>query len=178
VIGDERRAAEQEFNAAAMRVGTDPDGAYRRLANARATFHKLGYIDFEVFAMKAQAESLAATGHREDALRLLREAASVATERQLKEHLAAVKVSMANVQLSQHDYDGARNTLEAVVASAEAPAEAEIALGRTYASLGDTASARKHLVNGLARVRRSGETKLVALAEKSLNDLTNGAEPH
>jgi tetratricopeptide (TPR) repeat protein len=172
-IGDERRAAEQEYNAAAIRVNSDPNGAYRRLANARATFHTLGNVDFEVSAMKAQAESLAATRRFDEALRLLREAASIATERGLKGRLAAVKVSIGNVQLLQRDYDAARRTLEEVVATPEAPVEAEIALGRAYVRLGDKSSARKHLENGLARGQKSGEAKLVALAEESLRELSN-----
>ncbi len=169
------RGAEQEYNAAAMLVSSDPKEAYRRLANARATFHKLGYIDFEVFAMKAQADSLATMGQLAEALRLLREAASIAIERQLKEHLAAVKVSIGNVELLQRNYEAARKTLEEVVAVGEAPAEAEIALGRAYARLGDTSNARKHLENGLARVRMSGEVKLVKLAEEALSELPRGS---
>jgi tetratricopeptide (TPR) repeat protein len=124
--------------------------------------------------MKAQAESLAAIGQLPEALRLLREAANIAIERQLKEHLAAVKVSIGNVELLQQNYEAARKTLEEVVAVGEAPAEAEIALGRAYARLGDTSNARKHLENGLARVRMSGEVKLVTLAEHSLRELAGG----
>ena len=173
-IGDERRAAEQEYNAAALQVKTNPADAFRRLANARATFHTLGYVDFEVATMRAQAESLAATGRPNEALRLLREAASIARERQLNQLLAEVKMWIGKVQLGQGENDAARKTLEEVVATPEAPAEAEIVLVQAYLRSGDLPDAKKHLEQALAVVRKSGETKLVAEAERSLADLPKG----
>src|SRR5207249_1065200 len=57
-LGDQRRAAEQDVNIADLQVtyGGELDDALRRVANARATLHKLGYLDFEVGAMQVQAE--------------------------------------------------------------------------------------------------------------------------
>jgi tetratricopeptide (TPR) repeat protein len=171
-IGDERRAAEQEVNAAALLVAGNADEAFRRLANARATFHARGYVDFEVFAMQVQAESLAKMGRLDEALRLLREAASIATERQLKDRLAEVKMWVGNVQILQGDYEAARKILEEVLAGDSAPAQAQISLGRAYLGLGNLAQAKTHLDSGLARVRKSGESDLIALAEQAIAELT------
>ena len=174
-IGDQRRAAEQEYNAAALLATSNPTEALRRLTNARATFKSLGYVVFEVDAMQAQAESLAALKRFDESLRLLREASNIAQERHLKDHLAVVKMSIGNVQILQGDYKSAVKTLEEVVGLEEAPAEAQISLGRAYLRLGDLESARNHLERGLALVRQRGETRLVKVAEDAIADLTKAS---
>ena len=171
-IGDERRAAEQEVNAAALRVPYANDASVvRGLENARATFRRLGHVDFEVFAMQVMTESELASGRLSDALRLVREAISIATERQLKDRLSILKVRMATIGMLQGDYEHSRQVLEEVGTSAESTSESQIALGRAYVTLGDFGNAKKYLQKALADVQRRGEHDLVHAAQESLGDL-------
>jgi tetratricopeptide (TPR) repeat protein len=171
-IGDERRAAEQEVNAAALQVDYANDEAVvRGLENARATFRKLGHVDFEVFAMRVMAESRLASGRLDDALRLVREAASVGTERQLKDRVTSLKVTEAKIDLLKGEYEAARQTLEELANAAGATAESRIALGRVYLALGDFKNAEKYLLEGLAEGQERSESMLVHLAQASLGEV-------
>jgi tetratricopeptide (TPR) repeat protein len=172
-IGDQRRAAEQDVNLAKLEVnfGGDLDGALRRLANARAALHKLGYLDFEVNAIEAQAMGEMAAGRLGEALRLLREASSTATERQLKIKLTELKTIIANVELLQGNYDTAREAVEPLVESEATTSEARVVLGRTYIRMGQFAAAKRHLEQAASDARRGAELPIAALAEVSLAEL-------
>jgi tetratricopeptide (TPR) repeat protein len=170
---DERRAAEQEVNAAGLEVthGGDLNDARRRVANARAALRKLGYLDFEVFAMQVQAAIERAAGRLTEARRLLTEASSIATERDLKSHLTSLNVDAAIVEWLQNDYEAARARLEPVVTSADATPEARIALGRVNLRLGDFTAAKTHFQTALAAMQASGEMTLSPLIHESLGEL-------
>ena len=171
-IGDERSAAEQEVNTGSLWVdyGNDPTQV-RRLENARATFEARLRRFRGLRDAGACRESHAAAGRLSEALRLLREATSLATERQLKKHLTLLKVRTGSVGLLQSDYEAARKVLEEVVASGDVTPEARIALGRTYVRLGNFAEATRQLEAASADVRRTGETKLLHLVDESLGEL-------
>lgn len=172
-IGDERRAAEQEVNAAGLEVahGGDLNDVRRRVTNARAALRKLGYVDFEVFAMQVQAAIERGAGRLTEARRLLAEASSIATERNLRSHLTSLKVDAAITESLVNDYQAARSLLESIVDAGDAPLEARIALGRLNVRLGDLTSAKSHLQAAAAAMRATGEMTLGPLIHESLGEL-------
>ena len=173
--GDERRAAEQEANAAVLLVdyGTDQEGARRRIANARATFEKLGNIDFQVLTMEFDAASRFHEGRHDEARRQLRAALSLAKERQLDRRLVYASIRLAESYFATAEYAAARTLLEETAATAAGRDElaVPIALGRVYARLGDVEGARKRLEEALAAVERSGQLWLAPSAHLALGEL-------
>jgi serine/threonine protein kinase/tetratricopeptide (TPR) repeat protein len=172
-VGDQRRAAEQDVNAAGLEVnyGGKIDAALRRLANARVALHKLGYVDFEVSAMLGQAQGELAAGRMTESLRLLREGSSVATERQLKRHLDELKMAMATVEMFRGNYDAARQTVEPLIAGEDTTPEARIILGRAYLRMGDFAAAQQQLNQAASDAHRTGELGLAGLVDAALGEL-------
>ncbi len=176
-LGDERRAAEQEVNAVILQValGRDPAEVAKRLPNALATLRKLGYVDFEVMAMKAQGENEAAAGRLKAAKRTLHEAAAIATERGLKNHLTLLKVAEANVAFLESDYEGARKMLSDALALDSTAPDAHIALGRVLVRLGDFDAAKQHLEQAQSQVVSTGAMASAPLLHETLGELLNEA---
>jgi tetratricopeptide (TPR) repeat protein len=172
-LGNERRAAEQEVNALNLEValGSDPADVTRRLTNAIATLRKLGYVDFEVQAMLVQGVSEASSGHLAEARRILHEAASIASERSLKDRIMSLRVAMANVAFLQSDYEGARTILLDAAAHDGSAPDVRIALGRVHLRLGDFDGAKKQLEQAAAQVESTGELTLVPLLHESFGEL-------
>jgi eukaryotic-like serine/threonine-protein kinase len=172
-IGDQRGAAEQDVNLASLEVtfGGDLDDALRRLANARVTLHKLGYVDFEVTAIETQARGEMAAGRLAEALRLLRQGTSLATERQMNNRLTELKTTIATVEILQSNYEAARDAVEPVVAGEDATAEARIALGRAYLRMGDLAVARLQLERAASEALERSELAIASLADVALGEL-------
>lgn len=174
-IGDERRLAEQEANAAAVLVqyGSNHEQALRRLANARAMLRKLGQVEFDVYAMEVEALSHVYAGRSTDARRQLLEALSFAKERQLSTRIASLTLAVAQSHFLLNEYEAARTLLDELLASdvGRGTLEAVIALGRAYVRLGDFATARKHLEQAVAGVEANGETALSPIANEALGEL-------
>ena len=177
-VGDQRRAAEQDVNAAGLAVtaGGNVDSALRRLMNARAVLHKLGYVDFEVTAMLGQGEAELAAGRVAESVRVLREGSSLATERQLTNRLAELKTMIAAAEIVQGNYEPARQALEPLAASADVTPETRIVLARVYVRLGDFSGARQQLERASADVRRTGEAGINALIDRALGELRTSSE--
>jgi tetratricopeptide (TPR) repeat protein len=174
-IGDERRAAEQEVNTANLLVnyGRNQAEALRRLANTRTTLQKFGHVEFEVIAMQAEAVSLRNAGRHAEALKQLRQALSIATERRLSERTLSIVLDMADSYILQNEYELARTQLENILATdagREDPG-ARIALGRVYVRLGDFDTARRHLEQALARLEAVGRMRLAPIVHTSLGEL-------
>jgi hypothetical protein len=72
-VGDERRVAEMDINAAALEIeyGGDRSGALKTLSNARANLERLGHEDFQLLAMVTEAQSRQHAGRLESARMLL-----------------------------------------------------------------------------------------------------------
>ena len=173
-IGNERRAAELEVTAVNLQIvlGLDPAEVTHRLTNALATFRKLGYADFEVFAMQVQGESEAASGRLAEARRILQKATSIATERDLKNRLTLLRVTTADVAVLQSDYEGARTILVDALASDSSVPEVHITLGRVLVRLGDFDGAKQHLEQALAQVESTGAMRLAPQLYESFGELS------
>jgi tetratricopeptide (TPR) repeat protein len=155
-MGDQRRAAEQDINAAALQVnyGGDQTDALRRLANARATLEKLGYVNFEVVAMETDAASQRYAGRLAEARRELLAALSIATEKQLNNRVGELAVEIAKTDFLQNDYEAARKSLDDLVAhdTDRKNLEARIVLARILVKLGDFEAAKANLDQALVEV--------------------------
>ena len=89
----------------------------------------------------------------------MREAVSIATERQLKDRLAMLKVRMATIGMLQGDYERSRQVLEEVGSAADSTSESQIVLGRVYVTLGDFGDAKRYLQRAMADVRPKSVTR-------------------
>jgi tetratricopeptide (TPR) repeat protein len=173
--GDEQRAAEQEANAAALLIdyGTEQVAARRRIANARATFQRLGNIEFQMLAMEMEAASLLHAGEHDEARRQLRAVLSLGKERQVDRRLVYASLRLADSYFQTSEYEAARALLEQTAATPAARDELAIpiALGRAHARLGDFAGARERLEPALAAVEASGQLWLAPVARTTLGEL-------
>ena len=177
-LGDERRSAELDVLAAGLQVdyGTGVPEALRRLANARATLRKLGHTDFEVLSMQIEALALRNSGKPQDALRLLRQALTMATERNLEDKIHALNTDIGLSNFALNDYAAARKVLESTLAGASP--DARIALARVDIRLGDLAAAKANLAEAERAVQSAGELMLLPQLHLALGELAyrSGAE--
>jgi tetratricopeptide (TPR) repeat protein len=173
--GDAPRAAEQEANAATLLIdyGTDPSAALRRLLNARATFQKLGNVDFQVITIEMEGASALHAGRHEEARRELRAALTLAKERQRGNRVVFVSLRLAESYFMTAEYEAARSLLEEVASTPAGRGELAIpiALGRIYARLGDLDGARERLVRTLTAIEASGQLWLAPPAQTALGEL-------
>jgi tetratricopeptide (TPR) repeat protein len=173
--GDAPRAAEQEANAAALLIdyGTDPKSALRRLLNARATFQKLGNVEFEAITIEMEGAAALHAGRHDEARRNLRTALSLAKERQRGNRVVFVTLRLAESYFATAEYETARDILEQIAATPVGQGEpaVPIALGRIFVRLGDLDGARRRLEEMLATVERSGQLWLAPLALTALGEL-------
>ena len=126
-------------------LGRDPAEISKRLTNALATLRKLGLVDFEIQALQAQGENEAGAGHLDAAQRILHEAAAIATERGLKNHLRLLNVAAANVALLQNDTKQPGKSLE--TPCADGAPDVHIAFGRVLAAASATSIVRSSTSN-------------------------------
>jgi tetratricopeptide (TPR) repeat protein len=173
--GDERRAAEQEANAAVLLVdhGSDQGAALRRLARARATLEKLGNVEFQVIAMEADAASSLYAGRHDEARRHLHSAISLAKERQIGNRVVFASIRLAQSYFATAEYEAARALLEETAATAAGRDEpgVTILLGRTYSRLGDLERARDLLEKARSAVEASGQLWLAPSADTALGEV-------
>jgi tetratricopeptide (TPR) repeat protein len=173
-IGIERRAAEAEMNAAGLQIefGVEVSDAVRRLANARAMFEKLGLVDFQVSAMDLEAVSLRHAGRPAEARRVLLQARSIASEKQLSGLIAAVTVSLAQTDVFVNDYIAARKLLEDAAASKQATGlDARILLALVYVRLGEFGLAGKQLAAARVEIEAQESTEFVPAVHLALGEL-------
>ena len=177
-MGDERRAAEQEVNAANLTIISGPAGdhgeALRRLEAAQATLKKLGAVEFDVFAMQVKGVNSLYQGQPVEATRQLRAALNVAKERHLTGKIAALNVKLAEVAFSADDYEGARTLLEQLVSS-EAGRDflsPLIGLARIYGRYGDFSTARTHLARATRTIESSHQMELAPIAYMAAGEVS------
>jgi hypothetical protein len=117
-LGDERRSAELDVLAAGLQVGLwhGVPEALRRLANARAALRKLGHTDFEVLSMQIEALPFETRANHRTPLRLLRQALTMATERNLEDKIHALNTDIGLSNFALNDYAAARKVLESTLA--------------------------------------------------------------
>jgi tetratricopeptide (TPR) repeat protein len=174
-IGEERRAAEQDVNAASLQVdyGSGQGDALRRLPRARAVLEKLGYIDWAVMAMQVEARGQRYGGYLAEARRQFVAALSLATERQLSDRVDSLAVDLAATDLLRDDYEAARKGLVELVArdSGRKNVEARIVLGRVLGRLGDFNGARQSLNDAMAAIESRRMTELLPEAATALGEV-------
>jgi tetratricopeptide (TPR) repeat protein len=174
-MGDERRAAEQEANSAGLLVdhGSNQDETLRRIRNARATFQKLGHMDFVVFTMEMEAASHTHAGRHGEGRRQLLEALSRAKERKLATRVVSITVRLANSYITTSEYEPARTLLEEAAKSDAGQNDLDVAvtLARLDARLGDFDNARERLARALAGIKMSGQNALLPLVYTALGEL-------
>ena len=130
-LGDERRVAEIDVNAAGLQIdyGSDPREALKTLANARANLEKLGHVDFQLVAMQNEAESIAmpvgSTSHE----RCFKSALQIARRSNWPAKTTVLRCALAQTESKRTDYETARASLDELVNQDASNDEARIALG-------------------------------------------------
>jgi tetratricopeptide (TPR) repeat protein len=174
-IGDERRAAEQDVNAAGLDIdygGGDSD-ALRRIPRARAVLKQLGYVDWEVAAMQVEARSQRHRGLLAEARRAFVVALSVARDRKLGDRIDSLTVDLAWTDFLLNDYEAARTSLAELVArdgEVKNP-EGRIVLGRVFNRVGDRDMARRYLNEASAGIAAHSLSQLVPDLETALGEV-------
>lgn len=164
--GDERRAAEADVLAAGTQsdFGVDPASTLRTLGNARANLERLGYLEFQLWAMQSEADIHRYAGRLGRARTLLRSAFEIARSRGLTDNVSGVSLSLALADLEASDYHEARASLERAAAGGTSELEARIGLGVLLTRLGEFESARDVLQQALADVETRQRVGLRPLA--------------
>ena len=174
-LGDQARAAENQFNVGTMLIqyGGDAVEGVRNVQNALEVFRKLGNRNFEVRAAHAMSTYYRQAGRLAEAERDLNRAVSLASERDLGFRSATTGIRLAQVWLDAGEYDRARGALEDALslATARNALEARIYLARTYLRLGDLARAAA-LLDALGQeVRADRDGGLLPLLHAVRGDL-------
>jgi tetratricopeptide (TPR) repeat protein len=148
-LGDERRAAQQQANSAALRLeyGEQPAAALREMENALAVFQKIGDKNFEAFCLQVIAAYHRQVGRHAEAERLANRAIAILQERSIDEDVGALTIDLARSQFDLGNYQAATRLLTDLATKTAAPytAAARIHLARTRARVGDAAGAERHL---------------------------------
>jgi tetratricopeptide (TPR) repeat protein len=149
-LGDQRRAAAQQANSAALRIeyGDRPADALRDVQNALGVFQKLGDRNFEAFCMQLLALYYRQAGRHADAERELNRALAILRERNLEDDIGSVTIDRARSQIDLGKYPEALTLLGEALATtgprARGPS-ARIHLARVRLRLGDPAAAAAEL---------------------------------
>jgi len=175
-LGDERRAAEQEINAASLLVnsGTDRVEAIRRLEIARATLRKLGAVEFDVFGMQVKGVNSVYAGDPAEGVRELRAALTLAKERQFSTRIVAVTTKLAEAAFITGDTEAARSLLEELIVSeaGREDAEAHVLLARVYARLRDLARAKPHGERAMSIISASAMKRVAPAAHLAMGEIS------
>jgi len=148
-LGDQRRAAQQQANSAALRIeyGDRPADALRDMQNALAVFQKLGDKNFEAFCLQVIAAYYRQVGRHADAERELNRTLAILRERNLEDDIGSVTIDRARSQIDLGRYPEALNLLADALGNGTGPqaAAARIHLARVRLRLGDAAAAAADL---------------------------------
>jgi tetratricopeptide (TPR) repeat protein len=148
-LGDERRAARQQYNAAAIRVqfGEGTAAAVVEIERLREVFEQRGDREFEAVAGELLGDSMRMAARYEQAETELLKALQLAGTHNLFRRASLIRTAQARLWFERAHYEQARARLVEIVAgeSANATPEALMLLGRVQAKLGDFAAARASL---------------------------------
>jgi tetratricopeptide (TPR) repeat protein len=170
-IGDQRRSAEEEVLAAGLQVdyGNGVADALKRLSNARATMRSLGHADFEVLCLQVEALGARNAGRPKDALRLLHQALSVATERNLEERTHSLNSDIGLTYIALNDLEAARKALD--TPARQGLPEALIGLAMVDVQLRDFDAARGRLDVAAKAIHSTGELMLLPQLHVTFGEL-------
>ncbi len=174
-IGDERGSAEQEVLAAGLQVdyGSSVTDALKRVAKARLLLRELGQADFEVVSMQVEATAARQAGRPEESLRVLRQASTIATERNLNDRMQSLKTDIGISHFVSGDLDSAKSVLEAP-AAAGFP-EAQLVLARVYVAQRDLAAAKSQIEAASTSIQAAGELMLLPLQHLVSGELAHAS---
>jgi len=171
-LGDERRAAEQQANSAALRIehGDQPADALREIQNALGVFRKLGDKNFEVFCLKMIAAYYQQVGRHPEAVLALNQAIAIARERNLEDEIASLTIDLARSRIEEGDYPTAIARLLEALGDGSGPnaSAARIHLGRVRTRLGEVAAADAELGQASRIARGSDLLPLLDLVRGEL----------
>jgi tetratricopeptide (TPR) repeat protein len=160
-LADERRAAQQQANSAALRIeyGDEPDQALRDMQNALGVFQKLGEKNLEAFCLQVIAAYYRQAGRHADAERELNRALAILRERNLEDDIASVTIDRARSQIDTGSYATAATLLAEVAANSGSPfaTAARIHHARALARLGDVAGAEASLAQAAPAVANDND---------------------
>ena len=155
-LGDQRRAAGQQANSAALRIeyGDRPSEALRDTQNAMGVFQKLGDRNFEAFGLQLAALYYRQAGRHADAERELNRALAILRERNLEDDIGSVTLDRAMSQIELSRYGDALKLLEEALATGAGRRTSlvRIHLARVHLRLGDSAAAAAELNKAAAEV--------------------------
>ena len=153
-LGDQRRAAAQQANSAALRIeyGDRPADALRDVQNALGVVQKLGDRNLEAFCMQLLALYYRQAGRHADADRELNRALAILRERNLEDDIGWVTVDRALSQVELGRYPDALRLLEEALASGAGrrTTVGRIHLARVNLRLGDGETAAAQLEKAAA----------------------------
>lgn len=174
-LGDERRAAETDVNAAGLEIeyGGDRAGALRTLGNARVNLERLGHTDFQLLAMVGEAQSQQHAGYLERARTLLASALEKARTLDLRHEVQLLRVRLGEADALASKYSSARALLQEVVdgGSGTGRLEARSALGHVLVRIGEDAEARRVLESALADLEPEQRFDLAPQVHGALGEL-------
>jgi serine/threonine protein kinase len=173
-LGDQRRAAQQQFNSAALRIrfGEDVSAAVKDVENALAVLRRVGDVQFQVNCLELMGDYHRLVGRFAVADRELTEALSLARQHDLRPRVARVTLALARLRFDQSRYADARAALKDVRVD-QAPRlarETAIALARVETRLGNYAGAQA-LFAGLGDARSSDGQQLLAFIDEARGEL-------
>jgi tetratricopeptide (TPR) repeat protein len=148
-LGNERGAARQQFNGAALRIGSGDRAAeaLKTLQNALRVTQRIGDEDFEIACLELIGEYHRHSGNHTEAARTLNQARSLALQQSLQQRVGAVTLALARLRFDQADYAGSAQLLTPMAQerSGRVATQARLLLGRVRLRLGDLDSARQDL---------------------------------
>jgi tetratricopeptide (TPR) repeat protein len=140
-LGEERRAARQQFNGAALRIGTGdrPADAYKDLQNALRVTQRIGDKNFEVACLEVMGEYHRHNGNYAEADRLLSQARSLARQQSLDQRVSSVTLALARLRFDQANYADAMDLLGPMAKeqSGRVATQSRLLLARVHLRLGN-----------------------------------------
>jgi Tfp pilus assembly protein PilF len=165
-LGDERRAAEQRANAAAILVdySDTPADGFRDIQNAVGVFRTLGDHTFEVFAARVTARYYWYAGQHVESDRELNRGIAIAKQWSLDDRVAPLILDRSRVKLDVSDYSAAMELAAAAQSAAPRDSlEARVQLGRTYVKLGDRERARSELAGAFDEITKVSDISVATM---------------
>jgi tetratricopeptide (TPR) repeat protein len=165
-LGDQRRAAGQQANSAALRLeyGDRPSEALRDVQNAVGVFRKLGDRNFEAFGSQLVALYYRQAGRHADAERELNRALAILRERNLEDDIGSVTLDRALSRIELGAYADASRLLGDALATGAGRRTglARIHLARVHLRAGNGVAAAAELEKASAD-ERAGRDELPLL---------------
>jgi tRNA A-37 threonylcarbamoyl transferase component Bud32/tetratricopeptide (TPR) repeat protein len=174
-LGDQRGAAVQQFNSAALRIqhGEAVDEAPRDVENALAVVESLGEVSFEITSREQLGHHLRFTGRYADADRELTKARALAEQNGLPQRVASATLALAMLRFDQSDYPASRTLLQEFGSQRAGylGGVARVLEARIDTKLGRFTAARESLRAMAADLERSDNRQLDAYLQSSLGVL-------